>query len=156
MGKLFGKIADYVRECDKVMFILCIFTSLFGCFAVLSATAYTGSTHDFFIQLISLMLGLAVAVFISLIDYSFFIKYWPVALAIGIIPVILTFFIGYAPSGTDDKAWLMIFGFSVQPAELLKIMFLISFAAHLDSVKETINKPKTLIPLCVHGFAPPF
>ena len=154
MGKLFGKIADYVRECDKVMFILCIFTSLFGCFAVLSATAYTGSTHDFFIQLISLMLGLAVAVFISLIDYSFFIKYWPVALAIGIIPVILTFFIGYAPSGTDDKAWLMIFGFSFQPAELLKIMFLISFAAHLDSVKETINKPKTLIPLCVHGFAP--
>ena len=34
------------------------------------------------------------------------------------------------------------------------MMFLVTFAAHLDAVKDTINKPRTLIPLCLHGFAP--
>lgn len=154
MNRIFARIADYVRECDKIMFILCVFTSVFGCMAVMSATNYTGSLKQFITQFVSLLLGIALAVVISLFDYSWFIKYWPAALIIGVVPVVLTFFIGYAPAGTDDKAWLRIFGMSFQPAELLKIMFLITFAAHLDAVRDNINKPRTLIPLCIHGFAP--
>lgn len=154
MGRIFGRIADYIRECDKIMLIIVFASSCFGAFAVLSATRYTGSSEDFYVQLLALFLGLGVAIIISLIDYAHFLKYWYIAAAIGFIPVILTFFIGFAPAGTDDKAWLRIFGFSFQPSELLKMMFLITFAAHLDKVKDTINKPRTLIPLCLHGFAP--
>ncbi len=154
MGKIFGRIADYIRECDKIMLILVSTASIFGCLAVLSATRYTGSAGDFVTQLLSMLLGLTAAIIISLFDYSLFLKYWYIAAAIGFIPVILTFFIGFAPAGTDDKAWLRIFGMSFQPSELLKMMFLITFAAHLDAVKETINKPRTLLPLCAHGFFP--
>lgn len=154
MGKLFGKIADYFRECDKILLILVFFSSVFGAIAVLSATRYTGSSSDFITQMVSVFLGLTAAIFISLFDYSLFLKYWYLAAAIGFIPVILTFFIGFAPAGTDDKAWLRIFGMSFQPSELLKMMFLITFAAHLEAVKDKINKPTTLIPLCIHGFAP--
>ena len=112
--KFFGRIADYIRECDKIMFILCIFATSYGCISVLSATRHTGELSDFLTQVIAMLLGLTAAVAISLFDFSTFIKYWPLAAAIGLIPVILTFFIGYAPPGTDDKAWLYVFGISFQ------------------------------------------
>jgi len=152
--KFFGRIADYIRECDKIMFILCIFATSFGCISVLSATRHTGELSDFLTQVIAMLLGLTAAVVISLFDFSTFIKYWPLAAAIGLIPVILTFFIGYAPPGTDAKAWLYVFGISFQPSELLKVMFLITFSAHLTAVKEHINELKNLLLLCVHGFTP--
>ena len=152
--KFFGRIADYIRECDKIMFILCIFATSFGCISVLSATRHTGELSDFLTQVIAMLLGLTAAVVISLFDFSTFIKYWPLAAAIGLIPVILTFFVGYAPPGTDDKAWLYVFGISFQPSELLKVMFLITFSAHLTAVKERINELKNLLLLCAHGFTP--
>ena len=152
--KFFGRIADYIRECDKIMFILCIFATSYGCISVLSATRHTGELSDFLTQVIAMLLGLTAAVVISLFDFSTFIKYWPLAAAVGLIPVILTFFIGYAPPGTDDKAWLYVFGISFQPSELLKAMFLITFSAHLTAVKERINELKNLLLLCVHGFTP--
>lgn len=152
--KIFSRIADYIRECDKILFILCLFTTSFGCMAVLSATHYTGKYGQFLTQVIAMLLGLGIAVVISLFNFSTFIKYWPLAAAIGVIPVILTFFIGYAPPGTDDKAWLLIGGMSFQPSELMKIMFLITFSAHLEAVKDRINELKVLLPVCLHGFFP--
>ena len=91
--KIFSRIADYIRECDKILFILCLFTTSFGCMAVLSATHYTGKYGQFLTQVIAMLLGLGIAVVISLFNFSTFIKYWPLAAAIGVIPVILTFFI---------------------------------------------------------------
>lgn len=154
MSKIFGRIADYIRECDKILLILVLSSSLYGAFAILSATRYTGSASDFFTQLAGIMLGLVAAVAVSLFDFSEYLKRWYLAAALGFIPVILTFFIGFAPAGTDDKAWLRIFGISFQPSELLKVMFLITFAAHLEKVKDKINKPMVLIPLLIHGFFP--
>ncbi len=154
MGRIFGRIADYIRECDKIFFILVLSSSIFGAFAILSATRHTGSSEDFIMQMVAIFLGTAAAIVISLFDYERYLKYWFLAAAVGFIPVALTFFIGFAPAGTDDKAWLRVFGMSFQPSELLKIMFLVSFSAHLDKVKDTINKPTTLIPLLIHGFAP--
>ncbi len=152
--KIFSKIADYIRECDKIFLILCTFSTLYGSMAVMSATRYKGSYSDFITQLAAFVLGLGIAVFISLFDFSTFTKYWYIAAAVGLIPVILTFFIGYAPPGTDDKAWLYIFGVSIQPSEFLKVMFLVTFAAHLEAINEKINRIKVLIPVCIHAAIP--
>ena len=152
--RFFGKVADYIRECDKILYSLCIFASLYGAIAVFSATRSTEGASEFLTQLIALLVGLVFAVAISIFDFDKYLKYWLFALAVGVIPVVLTFFIGWAPPGTDDKAWLYIAGVSVQPSEFLKVMFLVSFSAHLDKVKERINDWKVLIPVCVHGFAP--
>ena len=152
--KIFSKIADYIRECDKIFLILCIFTTCYGCMAVLSATYHADGFGEFATQCFAMLLGLGVAIVISLFDFSTYTKFWPLAAAIGLIPVILTFFIGYAPPGTDDKAWLFIGGISVQPAEFLKVMFLVTFSAHLQYVKEKINKLKYLLPICVHAAIP--
>lgn len=154
MGKFFGRVADFIRETDKVMLLLCIAANCFGCVAVYSATAYKGDLRAAITQVFAMVLGIIAACIISLFDYNDFLKLWPVAAAVGLIPVFLTFFIGYAPAGTDDKAWLSIFGVSFQPSELLKIMFIITFTMHLSRIYENINQLKYLIPACIHGAIP--
>ena len=156
VSNILGKIADYFRETDKVLLSICTFASLFGCIMVMSATRYTGSLKQFYVQLIALLAGLIMVVVISgFIDYETIAKYKFIIAGVAVLLVGLTFFIGYAPPGTDDKAWLMLpGGFTFQPSELLKIAFIITFSSHVRAVEKNVNKPLNLILLCVHGAVP--
>ena len=155
MKRIFAIIADYIRETDKLLIALVFVTSAFGCIAVMSATAYTESLRQFITQMGAMLGGLVAAIIISNINYKTMQKWWFLAAILGLVPVILTFFIGFAPAGTDDKAWLWLPGnISFQPSELLKICFVITFSAHLSKVKDKINKFKVLIPLLIHGGFP--
>ena len=154
MKGLWARIADYIRETDKIMLFLCIFTTCFGCMAVFSATYYTGNARQFIMQLVAMLLGAAAAVFLSLFDFETFIKRWYLFAVIGIVPVLLTFVIGFGPAGTDDKAWLDLGITTFQPSELLKVCFIVTFAMHLTKVKDKINKLSYLFPVCVHGVLP--
>lgn len=155
MRGIWNSIADYIRECDKLLLLLCVAASGYGCIAVLSATAYTGSANDFFTQLITIFLGVFVVVVISKFDYNLYKKLWPLIALACLIPVILTFFIGFAPGNTDDKAWLRLpGGLTFQPAEILKIAFIITFSIHLERVGEKVNNLKYLIPVLIHGALP--
>ena len=154
MNSIISKIADFFRETDKILLSLCVFASVYGCIAVYSSTRYLGSSRPFLVQALSTLLGIFVAIFISAFDFQTFINKWYLIAGLGIIPVVLTFFIGFAPEGTDDKAWLDLGITTFQPSELLKICFIITFAAHLTYVKPNINKLKYLIPVCAHGAFP--
>lgn len=154
MKHLMAKIADFVRETDKILLILCFFTTAYGCLAVFSATYYMDSYRPIIIQSLCMVLGLAAAIIISNFDYEHFLRHWYLVAAVGLIPVILTFFIGFAPEGTDDKAWLNLGFTTFQPSELLKVCFVVTFSTHLARVKRNINKLKVLIPICIHGAFP--
>lgn len=154
MGRISTKIADFIRESDKLLLGLCFFASCYGCIAVFSSTHYMETYRPVLVQALSMMAGIVAAVVISAFDYETFFKRWYFFAAGGVIPVVLTFFIGFAPEGTDDKAWLDLGFTTFQPAELLKICFVVTFSLHLSRAKPTINKLKTLIPICVHGAFP--
>jgi len=154
MGRLLGRIADFIRETDKILLTLCTFASLYGVMAVYSATRHQESLRPPIIQMICLLMGIGAALVISAIDFTHYTKRWYLVAALGVIPVILTFFIGIAPAGTDDKAWLDLGFTAFQPSELMKICFTITFSSHLSYVKENINKLKYLIPVCLHGGFP--
>lgn len=155
MKGFFSMIADYIREVDKIMLTLAIMASTYGCLAVFSTTRPSGSPRQFIVQAVSMLAGIIAAIIISTIDFNDIIRLWYLAVPVGLIPVILTFFIGYAPGNTDDKAWLLLpGGISFQPSELLKICFIITFTAHISAVKKNINKIKVLIPVLLHGLFP--
>ncbi len=154
MGKLFARIADFIRETDKLFLLLCTSAAVYGCFAVFSATRHDGTYRAAIVQAGLMLVGIFAALFISAFDYSDLIKRWYLAAPLGVIPVILTFFIGFAPGDTDDKAWLDLGFTTFQPAELLKICFIITFAAHLSAVKSKINRPIYLLSVVAHGAFP--
>lgn len=154
MIRLFQRFADFFRETDKILLSLCFFTTLYGCFAVFSATHHKESFRPVIVQFSCMILGVIAALVISSYDFERIYKKWYLIAAIGLIPVILTFFIGFAPEGTDDKAWLDLGITTFQPSELLKICFIVTFSLHLNQIRNNINKPKFLIPLLAHGATP--
>lgn len=154
MSRAITRVADYIREMDKLLLYICIAASVFGSVEILSVTHRLSTMRPFIIQVLSMFVGVFAAVLISMFDFETFLRRWYLAAIIGVVPVILTFFIGFAPEGTDDKAWLDLGFTTLQPAELLKISFIITFAAHASMVKENINKPRYLLPLCLHGAFP--
>lgn len=154
MKKLLGLIADYFRETDKIMFLLCLVTTGFGALAVLSATRFTGSYRQFIVQILAALFGTTLAVFVSSFNYNEIIRRWYLVAAVGLIPVLLTFVIGLGPAGTDDKAWLDLGFTTFQPSELLKICFILTFSYHVSKVYTHINELKYLIPVCLHGAFP--
>ena len=154
MKQLFHRFADFFRESDKILLSLCIFTTIYGCCAVFSATYYMDNLRPIIIQILGMVMGVSAALIISAIDFEHYLKRWYLIALLGLIPVLLTFVIGIAPEGTDDKAWLDLGFTTFQPSELLKVCFIITFSLHLQKIKPEINKLKNLLPLCAHGAAP--
>ncbi|MBO4693314.1 MAG: rod shape-determining protein RodA [Clostridia bacterium] len=154
MSKLFARFADFIRETDRLLLYLCVAASVFGSVEILSVTHRLSTIRPFAIQLVSMFVGVFAALFISMFEFETFLKRWYLIAVLGVVPVILTFFIGFAPEGTDDKAWLDLGFTTFQPAELLKIAFIITFAAHVNAIKPNINKLRYLFPLVLHGAFP--
>jgi len=156
LGKIFGAIADYIRETDKLLLGLCLAASLYGSFVILSATAYTGSSRQFYVQIAAVGIGMAAAVVVSLFDYTKLVRLWPLIVVAAVGLVMLTFWFGYTPEGSDDSAWLLLpGGMSFQPSELLKIAFAMTYAKHVSLLREAdVSKFKNVVLLAAHGVAP--
>lgn len=56
--------------------------------------------------------------------------------------------------GADDKAWIDLGFMTIQPAEFLKLAFILSFAYHCFKTKDFFNNPLNILGLCVHAGIP--
>lgn len=106
-------------------------------------------------QMISAVLGIGAAVVLSFIDYRRLVKLWFVYAPVALLLVALTFTsLGYQREGADDQAWLRIGSFNLQPSEILKIAFILTFGYHLSRDEENMNKPFHMLLLCLHAAVP--
>lgn len=106
-------------------------------------------------QLISMCLGFTASIIVSHIDYRKLVKLWFIFVPITLLIVALTFTsLGYQRDGADDRGWIMIFGVSLQPSEIMKIAFVLTFSYHLSKVEENMNKPLHMLLLLIHGAIP--
>lgn len=153
-------IGTYLHHTDRLLILLCILASSYGYVLVYSAAKTAGAgIKGTIVQLLCVILGLIAAIVISKIDYETISAFWPVWTAIALLLMILTFTpLGLQVPGTDDKAWLGVRlngnDITFQPAELLKIVFIITFARHLSKVQDHMNRPLTFLLLCLHGMIP--
>lgn len=120
----------------------------------ISADEGVGS-GDWKVQIVSMVMGLGVAVFISLIDYRKLVKLWFIFAPAALFLVLLTFTgLGYQREGADDQAWLQIGPINFQPSEILKLAFILTFGYHLSRDEEDMNKPLHMLLLCIHAAVP--
>ena len=106
-------------------------------------------------QLVSTVLGVVAAVVISFIDYRRLAKLWFIFVPVALGLVALTFTsLGYQRAGADDQAWIRIGSFTLQPSEVLKLAFILSFSYHLSRDEEDMNKPAHMLLLLLHGAIP--
>jgi rod shape determining protein RodA len=105
-------------------------------------------------QSLAVLMGLTIAVVISLFDYRDFIRMYKIYVPVGVVLMLLTFTpLAYKRAEANDRAWINLGFTTFQPSEFLKIVFVLSFAYHLSKVQEDINSPKVLLRLLIHAGA---
>lgn len=152
-------IRRYFRRLDKGLLLLCLAALGFGCLILYSEAAAEFITmRRFKLQVLFAGVGVCALLVLSAISYKFMAKVWFLHLPVTLGLVLLTFVgpasIIYQPEGSDDAAWLRFGSLSLQPSELLKFSFILTFALHLSKVREGINKPLNVLLLCLHGAFP--
>ncbi len=161
MKKFFKAIKNFIKETDKVLLLLCLVTSAFGCIVVSSATLWTVEgggrfSRDFMVMCLAVVLGIIIALIISLIDYEFIMKMAPLIGLFCIGIMVLTLLVGVGPiERPDAKTWLKIGStFYFQPSEIVKIGFIITFGVHLEKLKNNINHVFSIFQLLLHALIP--
>lgn len=142
------------------MLALCVALSAVGILFVQTATARGEKfppTRDAIVMAAAVALGIVAALVISVLNTGLFLRLWPLIAVISVGLMIITLLFGVGPaSRSDAKTWLSLGGTGLyfQPSELVKIGFIITFSAHLDRVKDNLNKIRYIIPLMIHGAIP--
>lgn len=160
MYKIITHIRTFIKETDKILLFFCLILSAIGIVSVSSATG-SGSvslSRDARVMLLAVAAGVILALLISVIDYNFIIRLWPVIAVVCLLLMLLLFTpLGVGPDSRQDaKTWISLgrSGLYFQPSELVKIGFIITFSVHLDTVGENVNSLKHLFLLCLHAAIP--
>ena len=132
LRKIWDFFIGCFRQVDLVLLALCTGTTLFGCLMIASATHYTGSYKNVIVQLAALCLGIVAYVLMSMLDLAEISKYWKWLLGASLVLILLL----KTPLGMEsggNRAWLGVKGIpvSLQPAEIVKITFILVLARQL-------------------------
>ncbi len=159
MKNTWKSLKKYIVSTDHMMLLSAMMLSLLSCVMLYviadNELLDTVDMSTFRTQLGATLLGIGCAVVLSLIDYNRVIRLWWLYMPIAIGLVLLTFTsLGYQRSGADDQAWLGIGSFYLQPSELLKLAFILSFSFHLAKDEENMNRLPHMLLLCLHACVP--
>ena len=151
-------LREFIEQTDFIFLGMCAVCSAISVYSIYSIYQTMNAINDVRIVLVQLgasLIGIVAAVLISIIDYKELCEWFIVHMVLCIGLMILTAFIGYAPPGTTNKAWITLpGGMSLQPSELLKISTIITVAHFLDKHKDNINEVKTFIKLAIIAIIP--
>lgn len=160
MKKIYDAVSRYIKQTDRTLLLFSILSALYGLILVFSATLYMksnivlGLTRQAFVQIIAIIIGFAAMIIISKIDYHSIASTWKILAAVSIALFILVLIIGKTNSTSADKSWIKFAGLSFQPAEFIKVAFIITFAKHFDMVKDDVSSPKNVLMLGLHAAVP--
>lgn len=153
MQHLKEKMSRYFRTMDYYLLLIALFCSAFGLVLILSATRMLdeGSTRYIVIQCLAIVLGLIGFVVVSCLDLEKLANWWRLVLIINILFQLSLIVFGYEDGG--NKSWLRFAGIGVQPAEIGKLLFIFTFAKHINLLRYRLNRVRSLVMLGAHLLA---
>lgn len=161
-----GRIKYAFKETDFILFFLCILTSAFGALMVYSATRNDAIAageplgRECLIMILAAGIGILACIVISFLDYTAIVRLWPIVGGVCLLLLGLLFIFGEGPSDRPNaRCWLPVIKSSAltvyfQPSELAKVGFLVTFSAHVNAVKNDINRVRNVLLLTLHALVP--
>ena len=150
MGAL-SWLTDSLREFrdrgDKLLLALCLILSGCGVVLVYTATHYTGSARNVFVQIFAICLGVVLYILLSSVDFELFTqKTWKFIFPFCVGFILLT----RTPLGKSvngNLSWIQIPGIpmTIQPAEVAKVFFILLLALQFSRLRgRGISKPGSI------------
>jgi len=153
---------NLLKWTDWPTIILCLICSGFGLLMVHSVTMPGEDAERMFsgeviTMAVAIGFGLMAALAMSFLDYELLLRFWFVIAGVCLLLMLALIPFGRAPEARDEaRRWLPIIPgvFDIQPSELLKLGFIISFTWHIHMVRDHVNKLRNIAALGVHALIP--
>lgn len=138
---------------DYFLLLLALCCSAFGLVLIFSATHSLdgGSTRYMVIQSLAIVLGVAGFVIVSCVNLEKLAALWRIVFLVNILFQLSLILFGYEDGG--NKSWLRFGGIGIQPAELGKLLFIFTFAKHINLLRYRLNRVRSLLQLGAHLLA---
>lgn len=103
-------------------------------------------------QFFGMMLGVAIMLIVSLMDFSWILNFYWILYGCNIILLLSVWIFGTESKGASR--WLRIGGFQFQPTELSKILIVMFFARFFMEHEENLNTLRTLVQTAILAAIP--
>ena len=128
---------DILRQGDPVLLLLCCAATAYGLLMITSATRFLDTYRHVIVQGAAALIGIVLYFLISLVDVTELVKKWKWILLFNIAFILIL----KTPLGVEvngNRAWLDIplLPVNIQPAEIVKLTFILLLAQQLVWLKE--------------------
>lgn len=144
-----NKHKDFKKNFDFWLFSLTLAASVFGIVMISSAAPSVGRYVA--VQLGALILGIAIMGVLMVLDYEYLASISGYLYLVSIVLLILVLIPGIGTYDNGARSWFRFGPVGIQPAEVVKIAFIITFSKHLSEVDYLINRPRNVFFLLVHA-----
>lgn len=140
---------DAVKNIDFTLIVLTIITAVFG-IIVISSAGGENSSKLVIVQSGALILGLIGIIIISILDYDYLARLSKYIFIACVILLILVLIPGVGVVKNGARSWFVLGPINLQPAELVKIGFIITFSKHLSETGTSLNQPREIWKVLIH------
>ena len=150
MLKIKKAVIEFVRSLDQCLLWTALFCSAFGLVLIYSAARSMdgGSTRYLVVQVVAIILGLIGFGILSCVDLDRYSPMWRAVFVVNIIFQLSLVVFGMEDGG--NKSWIRFFGIGIQPAEVGKLLFVFTFAKHIQVLRYELNRVSSLLQLGLH------
>ena len=145
------------RKGTWALFVLCLLASLYGLALIFSATRYDEDLHSAVLkQAVALAVGVGLCLLLAVLPLRTLLdKLWWLLPLVSVGLLLLLVPLGN-DDGTGNKSWIALPGgfFNLQPAEVVKILFILLLALQLIALeKKGLDRPVAVLLLGLHVLA---
>ncbi len=142
-------LRSFFKKGDLLLLTLCLLASSFGLILIYSSTRWSAERHgDPLKQLIFILIGLVAYIIFTFVDIELILeKSWIFLFLFSVVLLLLLIPFG-VEDNTGNRNWMYLPGipFSLQPAEIVKLFFVLLLARILNRYREYgISRPLPLI-----------
>ena len=146
-GGIISKFKPYIRQffqrADIFLLVICTVCSIFGILMVDKAVVgmvnggwnMSAPSKYIAVQVFSMFLGIGAFVVFTIIDADILGSQWKILCAVNVLLLVALVIFGQ-DDGTGNKAWIRFAGIGIQPAEVIKVLYIIVAAKQMTYIKE--------------------
>ncbi len=123
-----------MKRSDTFLLVLCLASTVYGLVLISSAVRYSGSMRSVYVQLGALAIGLFMYFIFSVVDIDIIASRWRPLTVFGLLLILSLRWLGTNIGG--NRAWIRFAGIGIQPAEFVKIIFIITMAYLMTKYKD--------------------
>ena len=142
-------LKDFFKKGDLVLLVLCLLASAFGLILIYSATRWDSDLWDYpSRQALFIVMGIVAYIIMTFVDIELILdKSWILLFLFSVVLLLLLIPFGRADD-TGNRNWMYLPGLpmGIQPAEIVKVFFVLLLARILDRNREYgISRPLPVV-----------